>query len=76
MAEDFLDINGERVEALHGLEDTAPALAHPSHHLCDPPLDVLHTPRLSIVIPTAGRMNRQNSKGFCAQIHHRTPNCP
>lgn len=76
MAEDFLDINGERVEALHGLEDTAPALAHPSHRLCDPPLDVLHTPRLSIVIPKAGRMNRQNSKGLCAQIHHRTPNCP
>lgn len=76
MAEDFLDINGERVEALHGLEDTAPALAHPSHHLCDPPLDVLHTPRLSIVIPTAGRMNRQNSKGLCAQIHHRTQTAP
>lgn len=76
MAEDFLDINGERVEALHGLEDPAPALAHPSHHLCGPPLDVLHTPRLSIVIPAAGRMNRQNSKGLCAQIHHRTPNCP
>lgn len=37
MAEDFLDINGERVEALHGLEDTALALAHPSRHLWTQP---------------------------------------
>lgn len=25
MAEDFLDINGKRAEAMHGFEDTAPA---------------------------------------------------
>lgn len=57
MAEELLDINGERVEAVHGFEDTDPATVPSKPSFLPPALEVLHSPK-------AGQMNRQISKGL------------
>lgn len=69
MAEEFLDINGKRVEATHRQQ-----LCDPSHPFCHLLLEVLHSSRPSSAYPMADQMNRQIGKG--PQIHHRASKLP